>query len=302
MDPLTRSYYGKEFQLAFLRKKGIEFQNWFVDMMGHAFGTDFDPVRAYGPKGDFKCDGRHVPLGRIHQCYAPDSMRDTETIAKINEDFDGARTHWSQFMKRWCFVHNDMRGLPPTVVAHVDQLRQKYPAIMIETWGEAALRDIILAMPLGKLTLAFGPAPTNVMLEKLGFDDLKPVVDALAQAEPDPANVPLAPPSADKLDHNKLSGEVADFLRIGRRKEPLVDDFMHKMVWPDTPERIAEAIRNKYQGLKRLGLAPDAIYAHLEEFVGVQGDARRKAAALAVLSYFFERCDIFEDVDAEARQ
>lgn len=110
MDPLTRSYYGKEFQLAFLRKKGIEFQNWFVDMMGHAFGEDFDPVRAYGPKGDFKCDGRHVPLGRIHQCYAPDSMRDTETIAKINEDFDGARTHWAQFMKRWCFVHNDTRG------------------------------------------------------------------------------------------------------------------------------------------------------------------------------------------------
>jgi hypothetical protein len=91
-------------------------------------------------------------------------------------------------MKRWCFVHNDTRGLPPTVVAHIDQLRQQHPAITIETWGEAALRDIILGMPVDKLTLAFGPAPTNFMLEKLSFDDLKPVVDALAQAEPDPAN------------------------------------------------------------------------------------------------------------------
>ena len=100
---------------------------------------------------------------------------------------------------------------------------------------------------------------------------------------------------------NDLSADVADFLRIGQRKEPLVDDFMHKMVWPDTPEKIAEAIREKYQGLKRLGLAPDAIYAHLEQFVGVQGEPRRKTAALAVLSYFFERCDIFEDVDDEAR-
>jgi hypothetical protein len=300
MDPLTRSYYGKEFQLAYLRKKGTEFQNWFVELMGHAFGADFEPVRTYGPKGDFKCDGRHVPLGRIHQCYAPDSMRDIETIAKIDSDFAGALKHWASFMKIWCFVHNDTRGLPPAVLQHLDTLRVQHPAIAIEIWGEAPLRDIVLAMPVEKLVHAFGHAPTTPMFDKLGFEDVRPIIDALAQSEPDALNVPLSPPSSKKLEHNRLSTDVADFLRIGRRKEPLVEDFMHKMVWPDTPEKIAEAMRNRYQYLKDLGLAPDAIYQHLEQFVDVRGEPRRKAAALAVLSYFFERCDIFEDIDDEA--
>lgn len=302
MDHLTRTYYSKEFKLAFLQKKGAEFQNWFVELMGLAFGADFEPVRAYGSKGDFKCDGRHVPQGRIHQCYAPDSMRDTETIAKINEDLTGAAVHWATFMKIWCFVHNDTRGLPPTVIQHLDSLRVRYPSIEIEIWGEIALRDIVLGMPVEKLILAFGPAPTMQILDRLEFKDLQPVIDALAQAEPDAANVPLSPPSCAKLEHNKLSADVADFLRIGRRKEPLVANYMHMMVWPDTPEKIAEAMRNRYQSLKSLGLRPDLIYHHLEQFVGVDGEPRRKAAALAVLSYFFERCDIFEDAKDEAAQ
>ena len=300
MDPLTRSYYGKEFRLFFLAKKGSEFQDWFVEVMAHAFGADFEPVRSYGPKGDFKCDGRHMGLGRIYQCYAPYNLKDTETIRKVDEDLHGALVHWKSFIRSWCFVHNDVRNLPPTVVQHLDGLRAKHPDITIEVWGEAALRDIVMAMPLDKLTLVFGPAPTTLLFDKLGFEDLKPVIDALAQREPDPATVPLAPPSAQKLERNALSPDVANFLRIGRRKEPLVAEFIHKMVWPDTPERIAEAMRTRYQNLKALELPADAIFGHLQDFVGMTGEPKRRAAALAVLSYFFERCDIFEDAVDEA--
>ena len=68
------------------------------------------------------------------------------------------------------------------------------------------------------------------------------------------------------------------------------------MVRPDVAEEIAEAVRERYLSLKGLDLETDQIFAHLQRFIGVQGEPPRQAAALAVMCYFFERCDIFEDL------
>ena len=225
IDPLAIAYFGKEFEIAFRSKKMTEFEDWFVDLMGLAYGEDFEPVRAYGKDGDFKCDGRHVPLGRIHQCYGPEAIKARETIDKIDRDFHGAREHWAGFMKIWCFVFNDV-GLPPTVTEHLDCLRAAHPDIQIVTWGKAALRNIMMDMELEQLTLAFGPPLTLSVLDSIQFEDLGPVVEALAQAEPDPTDVPTDAPSADKLEHNSLSDSVAAFLRIGRRKAVIYHSFL----------------------------------------------------------------------------
>ena len=40
---------------------------------------------------------------------------------------------------------------------------------------------------------------------------------------------------------------------------------------------------------------PDEIFAYLQQYAGSGTEPKRQGAALAVLSYFFERCDIFED-------
>ena len=61
-------------------------------------------------------------------------------------------------------------------------------------------------------------------------------------------------------------------------------------------EEVAEGFRNRYRGLKAIGHTPDEIFADLQEFAGgMHGEPARQGAVLAVLSYFFERCDIFED-------
>ena len=42
------------------------------------------------------------------------------------------------------------------------------------------------------------------------------------------------------------------------------------------------------------------IFSYLQQFTGFEGDPKRQAAAMAVMAYFFDRCDIFEDPDAQA--
>lgn len=98
-NQLSDAYLRLKFQLAFLQKNGEEFQNWFADLAGHAYGADFEKIGPHGKYGDFKCDGRRLSTGTIFQCYAPVIVNLKRMIEKIDEDFAGALNHWPEFMK-----------------------------------------------------------------------------------------------------------------------------------------------------------------------------------------------------------
>jgi hypothetical protein len=65
-------------------------------------------------------------------------------------------------------------------------------------------------------------------------------------------------------------------------------------------ERIAEAYRRRYARLQASDRSADEIFAHLQQYAGSGREPKQQNAALAVLSYFFERCDIFEDPEGES--
>ena len=129
--------------------------------------------------------------------------------------------------------------------------------------------------------------------------DLKPVIDALQRTDPEPGQEPLTPPSVDKLARNSLSNDAAGLLRVGRRKEALVETWFRKSPNAELGERIAEAFRRRYAQLKESDRSADEIFMHLQQYAGSGGEPKQQNAALAVLSYFFERCDIFEDPEDE---
>jgi len=295
MDELQRSIYVDRFRLAFHTQKGTAFQDWFVRVAGYAFGPDFEEVRPYGPYGDLKCDGRRISTGSVFQCYAPDAMKEAELIAKVDEDFHGARGHWAGNMNEWVFVHNDGRGLPPNAVQHLDGLRKAHAPLQLATWSEPELLKLAMGLDLSQLQALFGPAASIAIVDRLVMSDLMPIIDALQRQEPNAGDPPLTPPSAEKLEKNELSEESGLFLRIGRRKSSLVDTFFRKSPRPDLGERIAEAFRMRYAELKALDLPADTIFKHLQDYAGFNGEPKRQGAALAVLAYFFDSCDIFED-------
>jgi hypothetical protein len=295
MDELQRSIYVERFRLAFHTKKGSAFQDWFTLLAGHAFGADFEEVRPYGRYGDLKCDGRRISSGSVFQCYAPDVMKEADLITKVDEDFHGALAHWSGNMQEWVFVHNDGRGLPPNAVQRLDELRQTHAPLQIATWSEPELFDLAMNLDLPALQALLGPAASIAIVDRLVMSDLVPIIEALQRQEPHPSDPPLTPPSQDKLERNALSEESGLLLLMGRRKSALVDTFFRKSPRPDLGERIAEAFRLRYAELKALDLPADTIFKHLQDHAGFNGEPKRQGAALAVLAYFFDSCDIFED-------
>ena len=296
LDDTQRSFYGLKFENTFLRDKGKAFESFFARVMAHGFIGDFEPVRPYGPKGDLKCDGFRSSDGTVFQSYAPDSPKLPPLLLKIDQDLDGARAHWGARMKRWEFVHNDVRGLPADAVRRLDALRAAHLGITIAVFGEAEMRAVVMRLALHQLEDLFGVVPSQRTLERLDFVSLRRVLIAIQRRDPG-AEPPLAAPSATKLQHNALSPDAAALLRQGRRREKLVQDFFD--AWPDPSfgEDIAEAFRARYQALKAVDLSPDQIFGELQSFAGgMKGEPSHQGAVLAVLSYFFERCDIFDDV------
>jgi hypothetical protein len=295
LDDTQRFAYGLKFENAFLRERGKAFETLFARIMAHAFPGDFQPVRPYGPKGDLKCDGFRASDGTVFQCYAPDAMKLEPLLAKVDEDFAGALVHWTTKMLRWEFVHNDSRGLPAEAVKKLAALNAANPNVALAVCGEAELRLIAMSLALHQLEDLFGAVPSGRVLEKLDFEALRPVLLAIQRQEPD-AEPSLVAPSAAKLERNALSQDAAGLLRQGRRREQLVEAFFAGWPDPDLGEEIAQAFRVRYQALKAVGLSPDDIFGELQAFAGgMTGEPARQGAVLAVLSYFFERCDIFED-------
>ena len=295
MDEVQAAFYRLRFRLAFLEKKGAEFQDWFAELAARAFGPDFEAVRAYGNRGDLKCDGRRVSTHTIFQCYAPYEMKEVPLNAKIERDFVGAYENWGGGMAEWVLVHNDGRGLPASSVQRLDGLRESHPQVTIEVWTEPALQELADRLSLAHQQALFGFAPSKSGLETLAMTDLQPVIHQLQFMDPEPGEEPLTPPSRNKLEKNRLSADAAALLRLGRRKEALVETWFTKNRRPDLGERIAEAFRRRYAQLNDGTRSADQVFGDLQQYAGMGGKPARQAAVLAVLSYFFERCDIFED-------
>lgn len=277
-----------------MEKKGNAFQDFFSDIMEKRYPEEFRRIRPWGNVGDKKNDGYFPGKSTFFQLYAPNEASASETIKKIEEDFNGALEKWD--MKKWIFVHNSMQGLGPDVSKKLDEIAEANPTIIITHWGFAEIRNQVIRLSEIDLISLFGAAPSSNDMQDLGFESLVVVVKTIARGGPS-KDIDLRPVPPDKILSNALSEDVVTLLRAGMRKAKLVEDFFATWHDPEFGDEIAEAFNNKYRDLKKdRSLTPDEIFNKLWEFAGgaKKGTPAHEAAILAVLAHFFEKCDIFE--------
>ncbi len=265
--------------------------------MQNAWVGDFQKVKPYGPNGDLKCDGYWRSRKCVFQCYGPASMREREVIAKIEVDFSGAVTHWQGDMREWCFVHNDKHGLTAKVVQVLNEISRAHPKITINEWAWPQIREQFSKLSDEAVVDLYGHPPTTTTLDQLGFDELRPVVEQIAKRDPDTLIALNNPPSVTKLEKNSLDDDSAGFLQMGRRRVHLVEEYFAQHHDPGLGDKIAKAFQVQYEMLKNTGLSPNEVLVELQQFAGWgnSNTSSHYAAVLAVITYFFDRCDIFED-------
>jgi len=292
---LQDAYYEQKFEIEFLRAKGAAFQTFFERLMGLAHKTDFMACRPWGNQGDRKNDGFLKSERRLFQVYAPNEMTAKEATPKITEDFTGAREYWGEHFDKWTFVHNATDGLPPHVHKLLLDLEAANPGVHLEPWGLEKLREIFRKIAVEDKASWFGPAPTDETKMKLGFADVQVVLERIA-ALPAPPMTDVKDVPAGKIEANALSESTAILLKGGMIKSSLVADFLAQ--WHDETlgERLAESFKVEYRRL-RGDHSPNQIFAEIQSWAGGDhhGTPEHQLAIFAVIAYYFERCDIFEE-------
>lgn len=296
MDQIRRAWYGMCADVALAKKNEQEYEDFFCSVMELLHQDNFQLVKAAGREGDGKADGYLVPEKCVFQSYAPSSgFRKTQLLEKITGDFLGAIDRWDDRMKRWVFVHNDSEGLPKYALDTFGDLKDEYTSVQISSWGPGILKEKILSLPIAKLVDLFGPAPSESDMTSLTYEPIRTLLRAMNKNGRE-TNPDIVPVSAEKLEFNNLSPDVEALLTAGRRKENLVNDLLLRWPDPEYGEELAESFRDKYQSLRDQGTDPDNIFVELKTFAGGDtGEASAQVSSLAILSYFFERCDIYEN-------
>ncbi len=271
-------------------------------MMSKAYGSDFVRLRAFGVLGDKGCDGYLQPVGHVFQCYGAlnaDSGKVTYLIGKMADDFAKALVGVPKIMKEWHMVHNLVDGLPIEAVERLDELKTANPTLGFGFIGIEGFEQRIFTMDLSSIEDLLGIAATSEDAQNLQAADLRALVTNVAVAADDtPFDVTaIRPVPPDKLEFNKLPSHWRSMIASGWQNAHLVSQYLSRHPDPLIGERIAQALRVRYQYVKAQKLPASAIMLSLYEFVTGIGTVTpaRQVAAQALLAFLFESCDIFED-------
>jgi hypothetical protein len=299
MDQFTRAFYETKYELIFIKSTGEAFQDLFAEIMEKRYPEDFIRTRPWGIRGDRKNDGYLKSKRMLFQVYAPNEMTEAVTISKMEEDYTGALPHWNQYFDTWTFVHNSRVGLGPVQTQKLLELGQREPKLNVIQWGYAELRIEVFQLDIHSLATVLGYVPTRTELLNVKAENILKVITEMIQSKP-PVDLSIHPLRGNKIAYNKLSNNTSVLLQAGREGASKVDWFFKSHSDKTLGDKLAESLSTQYQSLRDQGLAPDDIFARLYHYVGgdVRGSSEYEAAVLAVLAYYFELCDIFEEPKA----
>jgi len=296
MDKASRAYYGVVFERNYLKMRGNEFQNFFADLMEKRYPEgDFIRVQPWGKVGDHKNDGYITSKRTLFQIYAPNDMKESNALRKIDEDFRGALPHWQDYFDKWIFMHNAWDGLGPGITKKLLDLDQEHGRITVRSWGREDLKRELFLLSDDDIQDLFGPAPALRDFLGIGFEDIQPILLQIKHLSgPDVPDLRQVP--RNKIEINKLSDATEALINLGRIKSSLVGRFLEQHPMPEYGDQVVQAFREQYETLKNEGVGPDEIFQRLQVFTGgeLTQEPKHQAAVLSVLAYLFDECDIFE--------
>jgi hypothetical protein len=138
-------------------------------------------------------------------------------------------------------------------------------------------------------------------MASITYDDINFVITALVNQRmldlDDRENFQPTNPK-EKMSKNDLTCNIKYLLEAGLAKAGEVRHFIEniaKINFPDVPEKIKNSLNAEYSRQIESGMRGDELFKHLHQFASNNNqDLSRQIAALAVLCYFFETCDVFE--------
>lgn len=319
MNTIEKTLARMRFQTITTKAMGMEFQNIFTRIMSYAT-PDFSPVKPQGSQGDWKNDGHEPKAGRYYQVYAPEIFDEAGAVSKIEADFDGLVKKWGNpdvypvGIKEFYFVINDAYrinpGAYPTTYKKLENLRLAYSLDECRPFLTKDLEEKLLALADDQILSVVGFLPNPADIKVLRFDLLSEVIGHI-----------ISNPIGRSLDHTLASPEFEEKITFNRLNYTGVwlksADFRRGAVeqfFNANSEFARQDVRDKLKAMYNASKAmdftdiPGGPTKEDQQFENILAQIAPKTAemnarqhkdledaALVVMAYFFEACDIFEE-------
>jgi hypothetical protein len=284
---------------------GDAFETLFQDIGKALWGHGFHATIPMGKRGDLKCDGWRPDVGYLYQCYGPryGQMDVNAALKKVNEDFRGAKDHWGDLLKKWWFVVGLYKEKIPSEISRLLAKLSKELGVPSDVLHRSHIVDLARGIDADKRAEMFGGrAPTRGdMVRRITYENIGRALTYIrADLPPSPLeSIPLPTGIDAKVAFNLLPDSVRHFFGISVVAAKRVEKYIEDRADPDEGARMAAGFTARYRALIAEGAEPADAYEQLLIFAGGgQGNPDREAAALAVVTYFFSTCQIFEQPPA----
>jgi hypothetical protein len=298
----------------------ILFHNKVLNADGQAFETlftaiiskkypDFVQVKPQGSIGDKKNDGYSKANGVFFQVYAPEDAKESEgkAVEKIKTDFDGLKTYWNSFcaVKEFYFVLNDkFKGTFPTIEKDLADIKIQHNLEECTCFLARHLEDALFVLADDEIIAIVGFIPNPENITKLDYSIVNQVLAHIMANKKhlEPAQLLTAPDFDQKIQFNGLGQAVGALLKTSSYHAGLVEDYFSlnsNFARQEVRNKLNEIYINKKQidfGIIQVPMArSDLVFFEILKTCTPNSNEQTQNAALVLMSYFFESCDIFED-------
>jgi len=274
------------------------FEHFFHELMCLRY-VDFVNVRTAGSLGDLGSDGLRLHDRKLYACYGPQVFDADKVIDKFNSDVAKAVTKRKGQFETFVFVHNDLRGIHPVLSQQIAEIAVRHAELKFETFGFTRFRDELVQLTRPQVEDVLGvELPVNDLAYKFPLEEVMPLLDYLASMRQTVLiGDPVLLPSRDKLDFAQFTADTSEELRREFYLATEIERYYESGINPNERDEVALAFHQEYMRLWSEHDDPDEIIYHLEQYVLGNAASRISArrGALAVIGFFFQTCDIFEN-------
>ncbi|MGE3407554.1 MAG: ABC-three component system protein [Pirellulales bacterium] len=299
------------FKLRVLTSVGQAYEDLFTEIMGYA-RPSFVQIKPQGQFGDRKNDGYVKDEGHYYQVYAPENptadQSQQKTVTKLKTDFSGLKKHWQKTcpIKRFSFTFNDKyHGSFPTIEADLAAIKTKHDLLSCDCLLAKHLEDLMFSLSDDQIfTVLKGMPPDPTNITSINFTILREVIDEIIKKAQGPSieGALNVPDFSDKIKFNGLSVATGALLVVGSYQAGEIDAYFArnstfaKQQLRDHLNSIFATAKGSIPMADAKGVShADLVFFKILADICPEKSRLHTDAALVVMAYFFESCDIFAD-------
>jgi hypothetical protein len=294
------------FKQKVLSSNGQAYEDLFVDVM-RMDSPDFAPVKPQGNVGDRKNDGYNRKTGCYYQVFAPENpkAKQQDAVNKLKRDFAGLIIFWNKAtpVLEFHFALNDKyQGAFPTTEVALAEIKKKHKLKDCGSFLAHHLEDRLMRLSDDQIQAVVGFVPDPSKIQMLDYSILSEVIKHVMLYKGAIGSTQLfeAPDFDEKIKFNGLSQRIGALLNSAAYQVGILDDYF-TLNSEFTKQSLRNVLNEMYQSAlaRRFEVSGasknDLVFFDILDSVAPAQTQGVRNAALVVMAYFFESCDIFED-------